>query len=267
MSQLDSELVTRLQQLRVDRTTLAAESEESLANLEELVREAKAMKAAISQGQKAPVIHVVDDDEQFQLAILRLLRAAGYEARGYKNAGHFLLAKIEPGPGCILVDARMPGPSGLDLQEALAQRSQPLPIIFISGHRDVPTTVRAIKAGAVDFLTKPVQREVLLTVIRNALARDSEARAAREKLANWQACYHSLSARELEVFNGVVAGKMNKEIAVELGAAERTVKAHRAQVMEKMRAQSVAELVHIADQLKACRPTQPSQDSQRISAA
>ncbi|MGH7936644.1 MAG: response regulator transcription factor, partial [Chthoniobacterales bacterium] len=122
------------------------------------------------------IIHVVDDDESFQKAVSRLLRAAGYEVRSYANAGAFLLAHLDETPGCILLDLRMPGPSGLDLQEALALRPQPLPIIFLSGNADIPTSVRAMKAGATDFLTKPVERKPLLGAIQNALARDARKR-------------------------------------------------------------------------------------------
>lgn len=201
--------------------------------------------------QRAPVIHIVDDDESFQTAMSRLLRAAGYETRIYTHANDFLLAPFDEAPGCLLLDIRMPGLNGLDLQEAVAARTEPLPIIFLSGFGDVPTTVRAIKAGAVDFLTKPVQREALLNAVQNALARDRQGRVMREQLRNWHVRYKTLTARELEVFERVIAGKMNKEIAGDLGAAERTIKAHRARVMEKMRAASLAELVHIADQLLA----------------
>jgi FixJ family two-component response regulator len=203
--------------------------------------------------QQAPIIHIVDDDESFQTAISRLLRAAGYEVRTYTNVGNFLLANFEQSPGCILLDVRMPDLNGLDLQEALAMRGETMPIIFLSGYGDIPSTVRAMKAGAIDFLTKPVQRETLLNAIQNALAHDIRERVSREQLKNWRACYDTLSTRELEVFNRVIAGKMNKEIAGELSAAERTVKAHRAQVMKKMHAASLAELVHIADQLQAVK--------------
>ena len=200
--------------------------------------------------RRTPIIHVVDDDQSFQTAISRLLRAVGYTVRGYSNAGDFLLAEIDDAPGCILLDVRLPGPSGLDLQRALACRPNPLPIIFLSGYGDIPSSVQAIKAGAMDFLTKPVQRETLLKAIQNALARGIESRVLHDQMRNWRACYNSLTKREAEVFSRVVVGKMNKEIASELGAAERTIKAHRAQVMEKMQAGSIAELVHIADQLQ-----------------
>ena len=201
--------------------------------------------------QQGPIIHVVDDDESFRTALVRLLRAANYEVRTYANAGDFLLRPPEAAPGCILLDVRMPGPSGLTLQEALAAQPEPLPVIFLSGHGDVPTAVRAMKSGAVDFLTKPVERKALLEAIERALARDAQARAARQRLRVWRNRYNGLTAREVEIFERVVSGKMNKEIADELGAAERTIKAHRANVMEKMEAGSVAELVQIAEALHA----------------
>jgi len=134
----------------------------------------------------APSIHVVDDDEEFQTAITRLLRTAGYEVRTYKNAGDFLLAKLEPGPSCMLLDLRMPGPSGLELQKALATRPDPLPIIFLSGQAAIPDSVRAIKGGAADFLTKPVERGVLLNAIQNALNRAAENRVVQERLKIWR---------------------------------------------------------------------------------
>jgi FixJ family two-component response regulator len=201
--------------------------------------------------QQGPIIHVVDDDESFRTALVRLLRAANYEVRTYANAGDFLLRPPEAAPGCILLDVRMPGPSGLTLQEALLAQPEPLPVIFLSGHGDVPTAVRAMKSGAVDFLTKPVERKALLEAIERALARDAQARAARQRLRAWRNRYNGLTAREVEIFERVVSGKMNKEIADELGAAERTIKAHRANVMEKMEAGSVAELVQIAEALHA----------------
>jgi FixJ family two-component response regulator len=210
--------------------------------------------------ERAPVIHMVDDDAAFQTAISRLLRASGFEVRTYSNAGDFLLSRDDSTRGCILLDVRMPGPSGLDLQEALARQTDPLPIIFLTGHGDIRSSVRAIKAGAVDFLTKPVDREALLNAVKNALARDRENRAAQAELRSWRANYAALTLRERQVFEGVVAGKLNKEIAAELGTAERTVKAHRAQMMEKMRVASVAELVRVADQLRPspARPSTPS---------
>ena len=199
--------------------------------------------------QQAPVIHVVDDDASFRRAVVRLLRAAGYETRGYGSAAELLAAKPGQGPGCVVLDVRMPGASGLELQQALAGTEEPLPIIFLTGHGDVPASVQAMKAGAVDFLTKPVERGLLLPAVQNALARDAQARATRARTRELLARYAALTPREAEVFGRVVLGKLNKHIAAELGVAERTVKAHRAQVMEKMRVESLAELVRLAEQL------------------
>ena len=213
---------------------------------------------------RAPVIRVVDDDEAFQEATARLLRLVGYEVRGYvsageldelrdisNNAGDFLMAQVEDGPGCLLLDVNMPGPTGLDLQESLAKRVAPFPIVFLTGYGDIPTSVRAMKGGAVDFLTKPVTREALLAAIQAALFRNAEQRLQMEQVNTLRARYQALTAREIEVFERVVAGKLNKQIAYELGAAERTIKSHRAHVMEKMHAASLAELVEIAVQLRA----------------
>ncbi len=199
---------------------------------------------------RVPVVHVVDDDDSVRTAVVRLLQAAGHEARAYASAGEFLLGRSDRNaPGCVVLDVRMPGPSGLDLQEALARLEVPLPIVFLTGHGDIPMSVRAMKAGAVDFLTKPVSRDALLGAVRAALARDAETRSVHERRHAFRARYGTLTPREREVFTGVVAGKLNKQIAGELGTAERTIKAHRAQVMEKMQVGSVAELVHAADQL------------------
>jgi RNA polymerase sigma factor (sigma-70 family) len=202
-----------------------------------------------------PVIHVVDDDDSFRAALTRLLQAAGYEVRCYPSAGEFLLARSTAAPGCLVLDVRMPGPSGLELQDVFRQRNDALPIIFLTGNGDIPMSVRAMKAGAVDFLTKPVQREVLLNAVRNALARDGETRKAREQDGTLRALFETLTPRERAVFTLVAAGKANKQIAAELGTSERTVKAHRAQAMRKMQVASLAELVHVADQLQAPLPT------------
>src|SRR6266508_1013619 len=185
-----------------------------------------------------PIVHVVDDDDSLRKALTRLLHAAGYEVRAHASAGDFALSDRDNRRGCVLLDMRMPGPSGLNLQEALAKEDEPLPVIFLTAHGDVPTSVRAMKAGAVDFLTKPIKRDVLLSAVRSALARDLRARFAK------------LTPREKEVFDLVVAGRLNKQIAAELGMAERTVKAHRGQVMAKMQVTSLAELVHLADKMQ-----------------
>jgi FixJ family two-component response regulator len=201
-----------------------------------------------------PVIHVVDDDGSFRTAVMRLLRAAGYEVRGYPSAGAFMLARPGNTPGCVVLDVRMPGPSGLDLQAAFGELADALPIIFLTGHGDIPMSVRAMRSGAVDFLTKPVQREALLGAVRSALARDAEDRAARSSASALRSGYEALTPRERAVFALVVAGNLNKHIARELGVSERTVKAHRAAVMEKLRVTSLAELVHLADRLQAGAP-------------
>lgn len=197
-----------------------------------------------------PIVHLVDDDNSFRRAIARLLKAAQFAVEEYASAGEFILALPITSPGCLLLDMRMPGPSGLDLQNALARHANRLPIIFLTGHGDIPTSVRAIKAGAVDFLTKPVQREVLLAAIRNALQSDATARTAHEQDRALTARYEKLTLREREVFALVVSGRLNKETAAELGMAERTVKLHRAHIMEKMGATSLAQLVHYSNQLR-----------------
>jgi FixJ family two-component response regulator len=199
-----------------------------------------------------PIVHVVDDDDSLRKAVTRLLHAAGYDVRAYASAGDFALAGREKNKrGCVLLDVRMPGPSGLELQEALAREDEPLPVIFLTAHGDVPSSVRAMKAGAVDFLTKPIKRDVLLNAVRVALARDMCLHTSREQLRDLRARFARLTPREKEVFDLVVAGRLNKQIAVELGMAERTVKAHRGQVMTKMQVTSVAELVHLADKMQS----------------
>ena len=200
---------------------------------------------------RSPIVHVVDDDDSVRAAVVRLLQAAGYEARGYSSAGEFLLGRTDRNaPGCVVLDVRMPGPSGLELQDALARLDVEVPVVFLTGHGDIPMSVRAMKGGAVDFLTKPVTREALLPAVQAAIARDANTRAAQARRLMLHARYETLTPREREVLAGVVAGKLNKRIAIELGTAERTIKAHRAQVMEKMQAASVAELVTFANELR-----------------
>jgi FixJ family two-component response regulator len=199
-------------------------------------------------GEKA-IVHVVDDDESFRTAVTRLLQIAGYETRGYASAGDFLIARPRDAQGCLLLDVSMPGPSGLDLQAALFDHGIDLPIVFLTGHGDVPMSVRAMKSGAVDFLTKPVERDPLLRAVREALARGAAAHESGARRRSLQARYDCLTPREREVFAGVCMGKLNKQIAADIGVAERTVKAHRAQVLIKMRASNVAELVRAATEL------------------
>jgi FixJ family two-component response regulator len=194
----------------------------------------------------ATLIHVIDDDESLRGALLELMDAAGFEARGYASTGEYLLHPPTDRPGCLLLDVRMPGPSGLELQAALAQRGVALPVIFLTGHADVATSVRAMKAGAIDFLEKPVERDTLLDALRRALTRDAAQRAAREEERRRSARLAALSSREREVFDRVVAGKLNRQIADELGIALRTVKAHRAQLMAKLGVESAAQLGRLA---------------------
>ena len=197
-----------------------------------------------------PLIHVVDDDPSLRTAMLRLLDAAGYEARGYASTGEFLLNPLPDRPGCVLLDVRMPGPSGLDLQEALLRQGVTLQVIFMTGHADVTSAVRAMKAGAVDFLSKPVQRETLFETLRRALDRDALHRAANDEAARLRERFASLTDRERDVFERIVIGKLNKQIAIDLGVAERTVKSERAAVMSKLGAGSAAELGQLAERLR-----------------
>jgi FixJ family two-component response regulator len=196
-----------------------------------------------------PLIHVVDDDESLRAALLRLLGAAGFEARGYASTGDFLLHPLSDRPGCVLLDVRMPGPSGLELQVALQRQGVTLPVIFLTGYVDVAASVRAMKAGAVDFLTKPVTRDALLDALQRALARDAVQRTARQEADRLRARFGLLTPRECAVFERIVAGKLNKQIAAELGIAERTVKAQRAQLMAKLGVGSAAELGRLAERL------------------
>jgi RNA polymerase sigma factor (sigma-70 family) len=195
-------------------------------------------------------IHVVDDDASFRTAMERRLKLAGYQVATYPSAQQ-LLDRLpdENESGCILLDVRIPGLSGPELQGRLNELGSTLPIVFLTGHADTPTTVRTIKAGAEDFLTKPIESEQLLGVIERALARHASMRGERERLEEMRALLAALTPRERQVFDLVVRGKLNKQIAHELGTTERTIKAHRHQVMEKMKVQSLAELVTMADRL------------------
>ena len=206
----------------------------------------------------APLIHVVDDDDSFRKSVLRLLEATGFAARGYTSAGDFLLHPLPDRPGCVLLDVRMPGPSGLELQEALKQRAVGLPIVFLTGHGDLAMGVQAMKAGAVDFLTKPFERDALFGAIERALARDASERAARREAAALRRSFGALTPREREVFERVVVGKLNKQIASDLGISERTVKAQRARVMEKLGVKSVAELGRLSERLRHLSDEDPA---------
>jgi FixJ family two-component response regulator len=197
----------------------------------------------------APVLHVVDDDASFRTAIGRLLRAYGYEVVLYQSGDEFLESPGNKEPGCILLDIRMPGLSGLELQDRLRKLDSILPIVFLTGHGDIPTSVRAIKAGAEDLLSKPVEKKVLIEAIERALARYRERRAEHDRLDALRSLVLALTPRETEVFGLMVRGKLNKQIAHELGTSERTIKAHRHSIMQKLQVQSVAEAVSIAERL------------------
>jgi len=198
---------------------------------------------------KSPVIHVVDDDEPFRTAVARLLRASGYKVVLYESGEQVLENPPGSEPGCILLDVRMPGLSGLDLQAKLEDIDRTLPIVFLTGHGDIPTSVKAIKAGAEDFLSKPVSKATLLDAVERALARHRETRGRQDRLNALRALVATLTPRESEVFALVVRGKLNKQIAFELGTALRTIKAHRHSIMQKLQVNSLAEAVSIAERL------------------
>ena len=195
-------------------------------------------------------VNVVDDDALVLRSLGRVLRSAGFSVRTFLSSKDFLAQSRSGQSGCLVLDLSMPGVDGLELQQALASSGDPCPVVFLSGHADIAASVRAMKAGAVDFLTKPVDREKLLAAVRTAISRERSARAEREARDSISIRVAALTPREREVLDGVVAGKLNKEIAAELGTAEKTVKVHRARVMKKMRAGSLAELVVLAGQLR-----------------
>jgi FixJ family two-component response regulator len=195
-----------------------------------------------------PTIHVVDDDASFRKAVSRLVRAGGHAVRCYPSAAEFLAAAPGAAPGCVLVDLRMPGLSGLDLHKALAKAGHPLPIVFLTGHGDIPTSVQAMREGAEDFLTKPVKKENLFAAIARALARDAQERKQGDRRRELRARFEKLTPREREVLAQVLNGQLNKQIAGDLDASERTIKAHRASIMEKLQAQSPAELGRLAQE-------------------
>jgi len=196
------------------------------------------------------LVYVVDDDESFRMAIGRRLKMAGYEVVTYSSAQELLDHMPDATkPGCVLLDVQIPGLSGPELQIRLTELGSMLPIVFLTGHADTATTVRAIKAGAEDFLTKPISSEQLIDAIERALAHRETSRNQQGKLDALSALVASLTPRERQVFDLIVRGKINKQIAYDLGTTERTIKAHRHQVMEKMQVSSFAELVSIAERL------------------
>jgi two-component system, LuxR family, response regulator FixJ len=202
------------------------------------------MSASVVQA----IVYVVDDDASMLRALSRLLTLKGHAVRTFASATEFLAQHQPTDRGCVVADLRMPGPSGLDLQSALARSGNPLPVVFLTGHGDIPTSVHAMRGGAEDFLTKPPRKEDLLAAVERALARDV---AAFEKQAHQRELherFQSLTQHEREVLTHVIDGKLNKEIAADLGASERTIKFRRARIMEKMQAQSPAELGRLAQE-------------------
>lgn len=192
-----------------------------------------------------PVIHLIDDDPSVRRALGRLLAAAGHRCEAHASAEAFLARQPDAAPGCAVIDLQLPGASGFDLQARLAELEPTLPLIFLTGHGDIPASVRAMKGGAVDFLTKPVESAALLAAIATALERGRALRAVRTAEAGVDARLARLTPREREVLDRVVEGRLNKQIAVELGVAEKTVKVHRARAMHKLEARTVADLVRL----------------------
>jgi FixJ family two-component response regulator len=201
------------------------------------------------QAPDPPIVYLIDDDPSFLSALSRRLRVAGYKVETFVSAEQFRIRSGSHTSACAILDLKMPGLGGLELQELLARADEPLPVIFLTAHGDVPTSVRAMKQGAVDFLTKPVRGDVLLEAVQRALAHDAAIREMRRQRRVWSARYESLTAREREVFALVVRGMANKQVANVLQISERTVKAHRCQVMSKMAVQSPAELGRAAEWL------------------
>ena len=198
-----------------------------------------------------PAVFFIDDDPSLRRALVRLLKVRGYEANAYASAAEFLQEKLPDGPACLILDLKMPETSGLDIQNALAQRGEHLPIVFLSGQGDVSTSVQAMKAGAIDFLTKPVDEDKLVSVVRMALERSARVRDELEALKKDKKAFASLTPRERDVCIRIAQGLLNKQVGFELGTSEKTVKAQRAHVMQKLGANSLADVVRLMERLRA----------------
>lgn len=195
------------------------------------------------------LIYIVDDDASVRKALRRLARSAGYDAKAFSSAEEFLSYGLAPVPCCLVLDVRLPGLDGMELQQRIAETEVPVPIVFISGHGDIPMSVQAMRRGAVDFLPKPFSDDDLLGAVESALAHGTRALESRSRRERIKALLETLTPREREVLRWVLTGMLNKQIAGELGIAEKTVKVHRGRVMQKMQAGSVAELVRLADEV------------------
>ena len=195
------------------------------------------------------VVHLIEDDKSSRAATSRVLKSAGFTVGAYSTAAEFL-TRLPDGPGCLVLHLRWPGASGLDLQEQLAASRNPLPVVFMTGDGDIFNSVRAMKAGAVDFLIKPVDAPVLLDAVNRALARDAESRANRAREHQARSRYSRLTPRERDVFAHLISGQLNKQVGFDLGISERTTKSHRHQIFEKMQANSIVDLVRMAADLR-----------------
>ena len=211
----------------------------------------------LEEEMSSKLVMLVDDDPSVAKSLVRVFRSVGLDVETYDSAESFLTREPPNRPSCLLLDVRMPGTSGIDLQETLKKSKLDIPIVFITGHADVPTSVRAMKAGAVDFIEKPFRTQELLAAVQRAIARDSEQRLESYRRVDIEKRFLSLTPRERQVFSLVTDGPANKQVAYDLGASEKTIKVHRGRVMQKMRADSLAELVRMADTIGLDKPSGP----------